>query len=119
MSSPFDPLPAPVPVTVVTRGPLPADPSARVIHLDPALHAHEPGSECVACATRGDIRAMLFDLLTASRTERRPLTAVIVDASDLADPAPIIASLRVGGAPANGLRDHTVARSFHLARVQS
>ena len=117
MSSPFDPLPASVPVTVVTHGPVPAEPSARVIHLEAALHEHEPGDECVACAARGDIRAMLFDLLQASRNDLRPLTSVLVDATDLKDAQPVIDRLERGKLPAFGLRDHTVARSFHLAKV--
>lgn len=117
MSSPFDPLPSPVPVTIVTRAPVPADAATHILHLEPALHDHTPGSECVACAARGDIRAMLFDLLQQSRADRRPLTSVVVDASALRDPQPIIDRLEVGKLPALGLRDHTVARSFRLARV--
>ena len=117
MSSPFDPLPVSVPVTVVTHGPVPVDPAARVLHLEPALHEHIPGDECIACAARGDIRAILFDLLQASRNDLRPLTAVVVDASDLKDAQPVIDRLERGKLPAFGLRDHTVARSFHLSRV--
>jgi hypothetical protein len=117
VSNPFEPLPASVPVTVLTHGPLPAEPGARMLHLEPALHEHAPGGECIACAARGDIRAMLFDLLQASRSDRRPLTSVVVDASDLKDPQAIIDRLEAGKLPAFGLRDHTVARSFHLAKV--
>ena len=117
MNSPFDPLPHSVPVTVVTHPPLPTDPSARVIHLEAALHEHEPGDECIACAARGDIRAMLFDLLQASRNDLRPLTSVLVDATDVSDPQSVIDRLERGKLPAFGLRDHTVARSFHLAKV--
>lgn len=117
MSSPFDPLPTSVPVTVVTHGRLPTDAGARVLHLEPALHDHMVGDECVACAARGDIRAILFDLLQSSRNDQRPLTSVLVDASDLADAQPIIDRLERGKLPAFGLRDHTVAKSFHLAKV--
>jgi hypothetical protein len=117
MTSPFDPAPQSIPVTVFTHGPVPADPGAQLLHLEPALHDHEPGSECVACAARGDIRALLFDLLQASRHEQRPLTAVTVDATRLRDAQPIIDRLEKGKLPAFGLRDHTVARSFHLSRV--
>ncbi len=117
MSSPFDPAPKSVPVTVVTHGPLPADAGARIVHLEPALHDHQPGDECVACAARGDIRAILFDLLQQSRSDQRPLAAVLVDATELADPQPVIDRIERGRLPAFGLRDHTVARSFHLARV--
>ena len=117
MSSPFDPLPASVPVTVFTRGPVAAAPGARLLHLEPALHEHIPGDECVACAARGDIRAILFDLLQSSRTDLRPLTEVVVDATELSDVQPVIDRLERGKLPAFGLRDHTVARSFHLAKV--
>jgi hypothetical protein len=117
MTSPFDPAPQPIPVTVFTHGPVKADPGAKLLHLEPALHEHEPGSECVACAARGDIRALLFDLLQTSRAEQRPLTSVVVDASDLRDAQPIIDRLETGKLPAFGFRDHTVAKSFHLSRV--
>ncbi len=119
MSTPFDKASSSVPVTVVTTSGAAqyAPPGARLLHLEPALHVHDAGNECVACAARGDIRAMLFDLLQTSRTEQRPLTAVVVDASDLKDPQPIIARLETGTVPAFGLRDHTVLRSFHLSRV--
>lgn len=119
MSTPFDKATSSIPVTVVTtpNARQYADPGARLLHLEPALHAHEAGTECVACAARGDIRALLFDLLQSSRTEQRPLTSVVVDASDLKDPKPIIDRLERGVVPAFGLRDHTVLRSFHLSRV--
>jgi hypothetical protein len=117
VTTPFEPAPVSIPVTVVTHRPVAADPGARVLHLEPALHEHEPGGECVACAARGDIRALLFDLLQASRADQRPLAAVIVDASDLKDAQPIIDRLERGKLPAFGLRDHTVAKSFHLSRV--
>ncbi len=119
MSTPFDKASSSIPVTVVTTTGAQkyAPPGARLLHLDPALHDHAPGSECLACAARGDIRAMLFDLLQKSRSEERPLTEVVVDASDLADAKPIIARLETGTVPAFGLRDHTVLRSFHLSRV--
>lgn len=119
MSTPFDKASSSIPVTVVTTAGAGAhvDPGARVIHLEPALHEHEPGSECIACATRGDVRALLFDLLQTSRSEQRPLTSVVVDASALKDARPIIDRLQAGALPAFGLRDHTVLRSFHLSRV--
>ncbi|HVY51767.1 MAG TPA: hypothetical protein VHA07_09450 [Devosia sp.] len=119
MSTPFDRTPASIPVTVVTspKAARLADPGARLIRLEPALHEHEPGSECIACAARGDVRAMLFDLLQTARADNRPLTAVVVDASALRDPKPIIDRLQAGVVPALGLRDHTVLRSFHLSRV--
>ena len=119
MSTPFDKAPSSIPVTVVTSPGAAqyAAPGAKLLHLEPALHEHDAGNECVACAARGDIRALLFDLLQSSRSEQRPLTAVVVDASDLKDARPVIDRLERGVVPAFGLRDHTVARSFHLSRV--
>ena len=119
MSTPFDKASSSIPVTVVTtpNARQYADPGAKLLHLEPALHDHDSGAECVACAARGDIRAMLFDLLQSSRSEQRPLTAVVVDASDIKDAKPIIDRLERGVVPAFGLRDHTVLRSFHLSRV--
>ena len=120
MSTPFDRASSSIPVTVVTNAAALkfAEPGATRIHLEPALHEHDPGNECVACAARGDIRALLFDLLQKSREKgENPLVSVLVDASDLRDPKPIIDRLEKGVVPAFGLRDHTVARSFHLARV--
>ena len=119
MSTPFDKTASSIPVTVVTTPGAEkfALPGAKILHLEPALHEHDPGNECVACAARGDVRALLFDLLQSSRAEQRPLTAVVVDASDLNDAKPIIDRLERGIVPAFGLRDHTVARSFHLSRV--
>jgi len=119
VSTPFDSASSSIPVTVVTSPAALkfAEPGAARIHLEPALHEHEAGTECVACAARGDVRALLFDLLQTSRTEQRPLTSVVVDASDLKDSKPIIDRLETGTIPAFGLRDHTMLRSFHLSRV--
>jgi hypothetical protein len=120
MSTPFDKASSSIPVTVVTTPDAKsyADPGAAMIHLEPALHEHEAGNECVACAARGDIRALLFDLLQKSRLPgENPLLSVVVDASELRDAKPVIDRLEKGVVPAFGLRDHTVARSFHLSRV--
>ncbi|MEQ1769585.1 MAG: hypothetical protein ABL879_07060 [Devosia sp.] len=120
MSTPFDSARSSIPVTVVTSGNARqfADPGAQVLRLEPALHEHEPGSECVACAARGDVRALLFDVLQRSRQRgENPVLSVVVDASALRDVRPVIARLEKGVIPAFGLRDHTVARSFHLSRV--
>lgn len=120
MSTPFDKATSSIPVTVVTRRGAEhfVDPGATTVRLEAALHEHEPGSECVACAARGDIRAMLFDLLLRSRDPgSEPVVSVVVDASGLSDPQAVVRRLERGGAPALGLRDHTVARSFHLSRV--
>lgn len=115
MATPFDSAAASIPVTVVTsaaglRG---IEPDATLVRVAAPLHAHEAGMECVACAARSDIRALLFDLLQGAR---RPVS-VVVDATALASAQPLIERLRPGAVPALGLRDHTVARSFHLARV--
>lgn len=120
MSTPFDKATSSIPVTVVTNRDAMrhVETGSVLIHLEPALHQHEPGAECVACAARGDIRALLFDLLQRSREpDANPLSAVVVDASALADARSVIQRLELGTVPAFGLRDHTVARSFHLSRV--
>ena len=115
--TPFDRATSSIPVTIVTHGPMPArDEETALLHLDPALHDHAPGTECVACAAAGDVRAMLFDLLTECRQERRKLHAVVIDATDLKDAQPVIEKLDPHTS-AFGLRDHTVLRSFHLSRV--
>ncbi len=120
MTTPYDSAAASIPVTVATTAGAAGRPApgTAVIRLEPALHAHAPGEECLACAARGDVRALLFDLLQTSRAPGgNPLLAVLVDASALADPQAVVARLETGRVPAFGLRDHTVARSFHLARV--
>jgi G3E family GTPase len=120
MPTPFDKASSSIPVTVVTTadGLRFAESGAATIRLEPALHEHEPGNECIACAARGDVRALLFDLLQRSRApDENPVLSVIVDATRLADPKPVIDRLERGVVPAFGLRDHTVARSFHLSRV--
>jgi hypothetical protein len=120
VSTPFDSARSSIPVTIVTTQDAAkyADPGAAMIHLEPALHEHDPANECVACAARGDIRALLFDLLQRSREPgSNPVLSVVVDASALNDAKPIIDRLEKGVVPAFGLRDHTVARSFHLSRV--
>jgi hypothetical protein len=118
-TTPYDRTSLSIPVTVVTNAAALkfVEPGARILHLEPALHEHAVGSECVACAARGDVRALLFDLLQKARREQRPLTSVVVDASELKDTRPIIDRLEAGTVPAFGLRDHTVLRSFHLSRV--
>ena len=120
MTTPFDKSTESIPVTIVTTtgaGQF-ADPGASIVRLEPALHEHDPGSECVACAARGDVRALLFDLLQKSREPgSNPVVSVVVDASALKDPQAIVDRLKRGVVPAFGLRDHTVLRSFHLSRV--
>jgi hypothetical protein len=118
MSTPFDRTTSSIGVTIVTSDAVPEQPDdVAVLLLEPALHEHPPGQECIACATRGDVRAMLFDLLQERRTgARKPFSRVVIDAHRLRDPQQIIDRLDPH-APALGLRDHTVARSFHLTRV--
>ena len=119
-ATPFDKAASSIPVTVVTTADSGrvAEPGAAVLRLEPALHEHEPGSECIACAARGDIRALLFDLLQRSREPgSNPVLSVVIDALALSNAKPIIDRLEKGTVPAFGLRDHTVARSFHLSRV--
>ncbi len=118
MSTPFDRTSSSIGVTIVTSDAVPEQPrDVAVIRLEPTPHDHASGQECLACASAGDIRARLFDLLQDARSGRRsPFSRVIIDASRLPDPQPIVERLDPH-APAIGLRDHTVARSFHLSRV--
>lgn len=115
MSDPFAPAARPIPVTVVAAGDLPAPiAGTALLRLEPSRHTHAPGAVCVACAARGDIRAMLFDLLAAARLDQRELSGVVIDARALDDVQAV--RDRLGTAqPALGLRDHTVLRSFVLA----
>jgi G3E family GTPase len=71
---------------------------------------------CMCCTAGSDIRSSLFDLHEASQRElSRSFARVIIETTGLADPAPIVNQLIPGGAAAAGLRDHVVARRFHLA----
>ncbi|SMD17622.1 GTP-binding protein [Rhizobium sp. RU36D] len=73
---------------------------------------------CICCTATSDVRASLSDLHEARmRGEVPPISRVIIETTGLADPAPIINSIIPGGAFAMGLRDHVVARHFHLASV--
>ena len=116
--APFEPATTSIGVTVVTTGPVAAPPEGvALIRLEPGLHEHPPGQECIACATAGDVRALLFDLLSESRAGTRPpFSRVVIDATRLRDPQPVIDRLDPSS-PAVGLRDFTVARSFHLSAV--
>lgn len=118
MSTPFDKASSSIGVTIVTSDAVTAESDdVAVIHLEPALHEHPPGQECIACAIRADVRAMLFDLLQEARSgARQPFLRVVIDAHLLRDPQRIVDRLDPH-APAIGLRDHTVAKSFHLTRV--
>lgn len=73
---------------------------------------------CICCTATSDIRVSLHELHDALIKGQVPaIERVIIETTGLADPAPIINSLIPGGAPALGLRDHIVARHFHLSRV--
>ena len=73
---------------------------------------------CLCCTAASDVRASLFELYEASRTDVAPhFSRVIVETTGLADPAPVVNSLTQGSIPASSLRDKTVAANFRLARV--
>jgi hypothetical protein len=108
----------PIPVTLVTEPAqlLALDADTALLRL-PANsgHGHADGSTCIACATRTDVRALLFDLLEGARQGLRPgFSKVLVDASAVPDVSVVVAAL-TGKLPAQALRDHTVARTFVLA----
>jgi len=116
MSAPFAKTASSIPVTFLTVGDLPpTDEEVAVLTLHP--HNHADGVECIACVSAGDVRALLFDLLTEVRLGmRKPFSRVVIDARALDDPKPVIDRLDPH-APAVAFRDHTVVRSFHLSRV--
>ncbi|HTM76327.1 MAG TPA: hypothetical protein VL133_01660 [Devosia sp.] len=107
-----------IPVTLVTAPArlLPLDRDAALVRLAANTgHGHADGAQCVACAGRGDIRAILFDLLEEVRLGMRPaFTSVTVDASAVVEPGKVVDAL-TGKLQATALRDHTVARRFYLA----
>jgi hypothetical protein len=109
-----------IPVTLITGTlalPPPMEASALVV-LDAGAHAHAPGEECFACASVGDIRARLFNLNEQARLgDVPPFKRVVVDARRVADKQRVIDALTLGILPANGLRDHAVARNFYLESV--
>lgn len=111
-----------VPVTLLTAPGqfVPLDPDTALIRL-PANsgHGHADGEVCIACAAQTDVRALLHNLLEERRRGLRPpFTRVVVDASAVADPHQVVLAL-TGKLPAQALRDHTVARKFHLAGYSS
>ncbi|MBN9314488.1 MAG: hypothetical protein J0I99_01995 [Devosia sp.] len=110
-----------VPVTVVTDKAVLGRFGGRdtaVVKLDAPLHAHAPGTECVACESRGNVRVLLFELQEKlGRGMVEPFVRVVVDATEVADTAAVADALVPGKLPAFGLRDHAVARNFHLAEV--
>lgn len=73
---------------------------------------------CICCTATSDIRTSLYELHQALLEGSVPdISRVVIETTGLADPAPIINSLIAGGTPALGLRDHIVARHFHLSGV--
>ncbi|WCK05303.1 CobW family GTP-binding protein [Agrobacterium tumefaciens] len=73
---------------------------------------------CICCTATSDIRTSLYELHQAFLEGVTPeISRVVIETTGLADPAPIINSLIAGGTPALGLRDHIVARHFHLSGV--
>lgn len=110
-----------VPVVVVTDRAALARFGGRetaLVRLDAPLHPHEPGTECMACDSRGDVRVLLFELQEKARLGMvPPFERVVVDATDAPDREAIAAALIPGRLPAFGLRDHAVARNFHLEEV--
>lgn len=120
-SAPFARRATSVPVTVVTNPAALSGLGGRdtaVLRLEAPLHAHDAGTECVACETRGNVRVLLFELQEKLRLGMaEPFVRVVVDASGVADVAAVTDALIPGRLPAFGLRDHAVARNFHLAEV--
>ena len=89
--TPFDRASSSIGVTVVTSDAVTEQPDdVALIRLEPSLHDHPQGQECIACATAIDVRAMLFDLLQQRRAGGRDFTRVVIDASRLRDPQPVI-----------------------------
>ena len=118
-TSPFRPNERSIPVTLLTQphGVVSDHGDTAVLRLDPAAHQHAAG-ECLVCSTRGDVRALLFDLQERARHGLIPaFSAVTIDARGVADQDRIIRDLTPGASLAFGLRDHAVARNFHLASV--
>lgn len=121
MTAPYQRRSQSVPVLVVT------DPVAlrrlvgrntAVVRLGAPLHAHAPGTECLACEARGNVRVLLFELQEKLRLGRvEPFLRVVVDATAIDDPGPVAEALVPGLRPAFGLRDHAVAHNFHLESV--
>ena len=86
-----------------------------IVRLEAPAHAHADGDACLVCETRGDVRVALFELLERERLGAvPPFERVVIDARALDDIGTVIDALVPGRRPAMGLRDFTVARSFHL-----
>lgn len=115
MNAPFAVPNKAIPVRVVTSGALPELDGAALVTIEPESGHDHNGAECLVCATRGNVRVLLFELLEQARLGAVPaFAAVVVDARQAADPEAVMDALAPGRLPAFGLRDHTVARSFRL-----
>lgn len=116
-AAPYGRLAKSIPVTVVAGEDAVVRPAVGVaiVRMEPPDHEHADGAPCVACAAHGDVRTLLFDLLERARLGLVPaFEAVVVDARG-SDLQTVIDRLVPGRQPAFGLRDHAVARNFHLA----
>ena len=90
-----------------------------IVRLEAAAHAHADGDACLVCETRGDVRVALFELLERERLGAvAPFDRVVIDASAVGDVGAVVDALVPGRRPAFGLRDFTVARSFHLVTAE-
>jgi hypothetical protein len=104
-----------IPVTVVADGDLTLPPGVTLVTLPDAAGHDHARAECLVCATRGNVRVLLFELMEQVRLGTvPPPSAVVVDARRAADPRGVIDALVPGRIPAFGLRDHAVARAFRL-----
>lgn len=113
--APFARLADPIPVTVVDVAPAKLPPGTALLRLMPPLHEHAPGAECPACASRGNVRVLLFELQEKQRLGlAEPFDSVVVEAG-AADLEAIREALVPGRQPAFGLRDHAVLKNFRLA----
>lgn len=107
-----------IPVTLVTGHRLAAlDGETAFVRLPANTgHGHADDEHCIACAGRGDVRTVLFELLEEMRQGLRPaFSRVVLDISDVPDSANVVAAIK-GELPAQAYRDHTVARKFYLAK---
>ncbi|WP_417308807.1 hypothetical protein [Devosia sp.] len=111
-----------VPVTIVTDHEAMAGLGGRdtaFVRLDPPLHEHPDGEACIACESQGNVRVLLFELQEKLRLGMVPdFARVVVDATSVTDVQAVADALVPGKLPAAGLRDHAVARNFHLDAIR-
>ena len=120
MSTPFDSATSSIPVTIVTHGRCAARSPSPALRDPPRAGSARARSGHRMRRLRGarrHPRAAVRPAATVTQPGSNPVLSVVVDASDLRDAKPVIDRLEQGIVPAFGLRDHTVARSFHLSRV--